>query len=68
MFLVPESFVMAEEGKVESVLERSFELLEKVAEVEEKDEKLEIIKEFLKTGHELKLPTVPEFEKGEMNL
>ena len=65
---LPRSFVMAEGGKVEFALERSFELLQKLAEVEENDEKLEIIQEFLKIGHKLKLPIVPEFKKGEINL
>ena len=56
------------EGNVEFALERSFELQIQLSEVENKDEKLEIIKEFLKTGNDLKLPVLPEFDKSELNV
>ena len=56
------------EGNVQFSLERSFELQIQLGEVENKDEKLEIIKEFLKIGHDLKLPILPEFDKSELKV
>ena len=61
-------FLNMGEGNVQLALERSFELQTQLSEVENKDEKLEIIKEFLKTGHGLKLPVLPEFDKSEFKV
>ena len=53
---------------MEFTLERSFELHLKLREVEGKEEKVEIIREFIETGDDLNLPAVPEFEKGALML
>ena len=56
------------EGNVEFALERSFELQIQLSELENKDEKLKIIKQFIKTGHDSKLPVLPEFDKSELKV
>ena len=52
------------EGSLELSLERSLDLHANLAEATDIEEKSHIIKEYIEKGHTLKLPLVPDFERG----
>ncbi len=55
-----------EQGSVELSLERSFEFQLKLSETESEEERLNLLKDYIKEGDNLLLPKVPEFDKSEL--
>ncbi len=64
---MPASSWNMEQGSGEFSLERSFEFQLKLSEAESEEDRINLLKEYIREGDNLKLPKVPELDKSELD-